>query len=78
LGGAVPGASPGTTTVPPATDPSIPASTAVTGTATTPATAAASHPDTSALQSFLTSFLQDLQGSAASAGTLGNGVNVTA
>lgn len=52
---------------------------ASTGTTTVPpATTAASHPDTSALQSFLTSFLQDLQGSAASAGTLGNGVNVTA
>jgi hypothetical protein len=52
---------------------------ATAGTATTTATAAASHPDTSALQSFLASFLQDLQGSAVSAaGKLGNGVNVTA
>jgi hypothetical protein len=52
---------------------------ATAGTATSTATAAASHPDTSALQSFLTSFLQDLQGSAVSApGKLGNGVNVTA
>jgi hypothetical protein len=77
LGGTVSGAS-GTTAVPPATDPSTGASTAAAGTATTPATTAAPPPDTSALQSFLTSFLHDLQGNAASAGTLGNGVNVKA
>ncbi len=79
LGGTVSGAS-GTTAVPPATDPSTSASTAAAGTATTPATTttAAPHPDTSALQSFLTSFLHDLQGNAASPGALGNGVNVKA
>jgi hypothetical protein len=81
LGGTVSGAS-DTNAVPPATDPSTSASTAAAGTAaagtTTPATTAAPHPDTSALQSFLTSFLHDLQGNAARAGTLGNGVNVKA
>jgi len=79
LGGTTSVASPGTATVPPATDSSSTANTPAAGTASTPATTAASRPDTSALQSFLTSFLQDLQGSTASAaGTLGNGVNVTA
>jgi hypothetical protein len=85
LGGTVSGASTGTTAVTPATGSSTTASPAAAGTATTSATAAtatptatASHADTSALQSFLTSFLQDLKGNAASAaGTLGNGVNVT-
>jgi hypothetical protein len=79
FGGTASGASTGTTAVPPATDPSTPATTVPAGPATTPATTAGSHPDTAALQSFLTSFLQGLQGSSGSAaGTLGNGVNVTA
>jgi hypothetical protein len=47
-------------------------------TTTAAATTAAPHPDTSGLQSYLTGFLHDLQGSAADAGSLGNGVNVTA
>ena len=52
----------------------VPAASGTTAAATT----AAPNPDTSGLQSFLTSFLHDLQGSAADAGALGNGVNVTA
>jgi hypothetical protein len=73
LGGTVSAASTGTTAVAPAAG-----STTATGTAAAPTSGTATHADTSALQSFLTSFLQDLQGTAASPATLGNGVNVTA
>jgi hypothetical protein len=83
LGGTVAVASTGTTAVPPVTGSTTAAGTAAAGTpaaesVTAPAPGTGTHADTSALQSFLTSFLQDLQGSAASAAPLGNAVNVTA
>jgi hypothetical protein len=78
LGGTVAVASTGTTAVPPVTGSTTAAGTAAAESVTAPAPGTGTHADTSALQSFLTSFLQDLQGSAASAAPLGNAVNVTA